>query len=83
MGTKNAEFYADSKSKDKIENNRMTKKLFPKNCFFASFLKITFNECTFSQFRLQIWNKHKILRFLVPILTYFKKKVFSSIKKKD
>jgi len=31
---------------------------------------------------VQIWNKHNILRFLIPILTYLKKKVFCSIKKK-
>jgi len=49
MGTKNAEFYAYSKSEDEIE------------------------------FCLQIWNQCKILRLLVPILTYLKKKVFSSI----
>ena len=31
---------------------------------------------TFSQFRLQIWNENKILRILVPILTYFNTKYF-------
>jgi len=38
--------------------------------------------CTFSQFRHQIWNKHNILRFLVPILTYLRKKVFCCILRK-
>ncbi len=32
---------------------------------------------TFSQLHLQIWNKNKILRILVPILTYFNTKYFS------
>jgi hypothetical protein len=60
----------------------MTKKLLSKNCFFASFFEITFYWCTFSQFHLQIWNKHKILRFLVPILTYLRKKNLACILKK-
>jgi len=38
-------------------------------------------ECFF-KFCLRIWNQCKILHFLVPILTYLKKKVFSSISKK-
>jgi len=33
----------------------------------------------FFLFCLRIWNQRKILLFLVPILTYLKKKVFSSI----
>jgi len=32
--------------------------------------------CPFSQFLLQIWNENKILRILVPILTYFNTKYF-------
>jgi len=60
----------------------VTKKLLSKNSFFASFLKITFYWFTFSQFHLQIWNKHKILRFLIPILTYLRKKNFGCILKK-
>ena len=39
MEAKNAEFYADSKSEDKMQKN-VTKKLLSKNV--ASFLKITF-----------------------------------------
>jgi len=50
-----------------------TKKLITQNCHFASFFKI---KLYFSQFRLQIWNDNKILRILVPILTYFNKKFF-------
>ena len=45
-----------------------------KECFF----NITFSWWVFTQFCLRIWNQHKILRFLVPILTYLKNKVFSS-----
>ena len=33
----------------------------------------------FFQFCLQIWNQCKSLSFLVPILTYLKKKVFCSV----
>jgi len=33
----------------------------------------------FYQFCLRIWNQCKTLRFLEPILTYFKNEVFSSI----
>ena len=80
---KDAKFYTDSKSESKTEIKRMTKKLFSKNCSFVSFLKITFYWCTFSQFHLPIWNKHKILRFLIPILTYLReKKNFACISKK-
>ena len=47
--------------------------LFTKNCPFASFFKI---NLYFSQFRLQSWNENKILRILVPILTYFNTKYY-------
>ena len=57
----------------------MTKKLFSKNCFFDSFFKLTFYQCTFSQFLLQIWNKHKILQFLAPILNYLRKNLSAQI----
>ena len=60
----------------------MTKKLLSKNSFFASFFEITFYWFTFSQFHLQIWNKHKILRFLIPILTYLRKRNCGCILKK-
>ena len=76
---KNAEFYAYSKSEDEIEKKCIDKKLFLKNLEKSSFLIITFLSCAFFQFCLWIWNQRKILRFLVPILTYLKKKVFSSI----
>ena len=39
--------------------------------------QITFYWCLFSQFCLWIWNQCKILRFLVPIFTYLKKKQIS------
>jgi len=45
-----------------------SKKLFTKDCPLARFFK---RNLYFSQFRLQIWNENKILRILVPILTYF------------
>ena len=56
-------------------------KSYSKKLFFASFLKIPFYLCTFSQCHLQIWNKHKILRFLVPIpvLTYLREKKLGCI----
>ena len=54
--------------KAKLKKNT-TKKLFTKNCPFASFFKINLN---FFQFLLQIWNENKILHILVPILTYLK-----------
>ena len=76
MDTKRRKILPDSNSEGKIEKKRMTKKFFSKSGSFASFLKITFYQCTFSQFHLQIWNKHKILRFLVPILTYLRKKIW-------
>jgi len=50
-----------------------TKKLITQNCHFASFFKI---NLYFSQFRLQIWNDNKILRILVPILTYLNNNYF-------
>ena len=59
--------------------NPHDKKVIPKNLLFYRFIIITFYWFVFSQFCLQIWNKHEILRFLVPILTYLKKKVFISI----
>ena len=56
----------------------MTKKFLSKNSFFASFFKITFYWFLFSQFHLQIWNKHKILRFLrKKNLDCILKKIFS------
>ena len=37
------------------------------------------HRCLFFKFCFRLWNQCKILRLLVPILTYLKKKVFSSI----
>ena len=51
-------------------------KVIHKNCPFACFFKINLYLHTFSQFRLQIWNENKILRILVPILTYLNTKYF-------
>jgi len=59
-------------SKAKLKKNT-TKKLFTKNCPFASFFKI---NLYFSQFLLQIWNENKILCILVPTLTYLDSKYF-------
>ena len=49
--------------KAKFKKKHSTKKLFTKNCPFASFFKI---NLYFSQFRLQIWNESKTLRILDP-----------------
>ena len=43
------------------------------------YLLITFNRGIVLNFFQHIWNQCEILRFWVPILTYLKKKVFSSI----
>jgi len=75
MGTKDAKFYTDSKSKGKTEKKRMPKSYSQKTAFLSIF-EITFYLCTISQFHLQIWNKHIILRFVVLILTYMRKKSF-------
>ena len=75
---KNAEFYAYSKSEDEIEKKCTNKKLFNKNKQKNCFLIMTFLSRVLFKFCLQIWNQCKILRLLVPILTYLKKKVFSS-----
>ena len=58
------------------------KKLFSKNCFFASFLQKTFYWCNFSQFHLQIWSKHKILCFWYPYWPIWGKKVLGCMLKK-
>ena len=80
---KDAKFYTDSISEGKTEIKRTTKKLLSNNCFFVSFLKITFYRFTFSQFHLQIWNKHKILRFLVGThIDLFEEKKFQLYLKK-
>ncbi len=34
------------------------------------------NYANFEYFRLRIWNQHKILRFLIPILIFYKKRIF-------
>ena len=62
--------------KAKLKKKHSTKKLFTKNCPFASFFKINLYLCTFFEFRLKTWNENKILRILVPILTYFNTKYF-------
>ena len=41
-----------------------------------TFFKISFEWDTSFKFRLQIWNQHKILHFLIPKLTYLKQKSF-------
>ena len=64
--------------KAKLKKKHSTKKLFTKNCPFACFFKINLYLRTFSQHHLQIWNENKILRILVPILTYFNTKYFLS-----
>ena len=33
----------------------------------------------FFKFRFQIWNQHKILHFLIPTLTYLKKKKLHAV----
>ena len=72
MGTKRRKILHISNPKAKL-NKKHDKKVIIKKLLFASFLEITFYWCTFSQFHLQIWNKHKILRFLVPIYLREKK----------
>ena len=79
---KDAKFYTDSKSEGKIKKKSSTKRLFTQNCSFASFFQINLYLCPFSLFRLQIWNENKILRILVPILTYFNTKFFFKIQAK-
>ena len=76
---KNAEFCAYSKSEDEIEKKYTNKKLFKKNLQKSGFLIITFLTYVLFQFCLRNWNQCKILRLLIPIVTYLKKKVFSSI----
>ena len=46
------------------------------NCFLVRFFRITFLWYTLFKFRFQIWNQHKILHFLIPVLTYLKNKSF-------
>ncbi len=62
------------------------KKLAPKNyanleffrfcAFFRGFLLLTFVRGISESRHQQIWNQHKILRFFIPILIFFKKKLF-------
>ena len=63
-------------------NKTHDKKVIIKKLLFCKFFEITFYWCTFSQFHLQIWNKHKILLFFVPILTYLRGKNLACILKK-
>ena len=66
------------------------KKLEPKNfanfeyfrfcAFFRGFLLLTFVRGISESRHQQIWNQHKILLFLIPILIFFKKKFFWVIK---
>jgi len=65
---KNAEFYTDSKSKDKIEKKGTNKKLFVINLAKTQFFIITFYLFTLFEFCFWIWKQHKILRILIPIL---------------
>ena len=58
------------------------KKVIIKKLLFISFLKITFYRSTFSQFHLQIWNKHKILRFFGTHIDLFDEKKFQLYLKK-
>jgi hypothetical protein len=45
-------------------------------CIFPCFLLLTFVRGISESWHQQIWNQHKILRFLIPILIFFKKKSF-------
>ena len=75
---KKAEFYAYSKSEDEIEK-KYTNKSYFKKLAKKQFFENNFFVMHFFQFCLRNWNQCKTLRLLVPILTYLKKKVFSSI----
>jgi hypothetical protein len=44
--------------------------------FFRGFLLLTFVRGISESRHQQIWNQHKILRFFIPILIFFKKKFF-------
>ncbi len=46
---------------------------------FRGFLLLTFITGIFESWHQRIWNQHEILRFLIPILTFFKKKFFGVI----
>ncbi len=45
-------------------------------CIFSCFLLLTFVRDISESRHQQIWIQHKILRFLIPILIFFKKKNF-------
>jgi hypothetical protein len=85
---KNAELYAAFKFVDADLNKCPLKKLEPKNyanfeyfrfcAFFRGFLLLTFVRGISESQHQQISNQHKILRFLIPILIFFKKKCFGS-----
>ncbi len=44
--------------------------------FFRGFLLLTFVRGMSESRHQRIWNQHKILRFLIPILIFFKQKIF-------
>ena len=71
---KNAEFYSDPSSN--FRKNPPIKSYFDKTSknivFYYTFLLMHF----FSILSTRIWNQHKILRFLVSILTYLNQKSF-------
>ena len=67
--------------KAKLKKNACQKS-YSQKLLFCQFFKITFYWCTFSQFHLQIWNKHKILSFLIPVLNNLREKNLGCILKK-
>ena len=73
---KNAEFYADSKSEEKIVSKCTDEKIFKKNLAKKQFIEYNFFVVCFYNFCLQICNQRKILRFFEPILINLKKKGF-------
>ncbi len=88
-GVKNAEFYADFESVEKVLKECTKKKLLAKrwrkNALFSLLLMfvklvllITFFWCIFSQLFQQRRNQREILRFLTPFSIFSKKNFFRS-----
>ena len=84
---KNAEFHADFRNVEKFVQKCTKKKLETKMCqkfsIFQLLLKIqklylliTFNRGIVLNFFQHIWNQCEILRFLIPISIFSKKKIF-------
>ena len=86
--SKNAEFYADSKFVEmglkKCSEKKLCAKNIGKKCKIRktrnlhSFLLITFYRYIFANPFQRIRNQHKILRFLIPILIFWEKKISRS-----